>query len=210
MSRKFKKLLAFRTFQLDFHLDITLLVNFLRVAIIVTTFQWWLMGNQLWVIVGVTSALITFIPKYLVRDHKLRTFTNLCISALIAAHIVLGMQLGLYESSMLYDKFMHVIGLFAITGLVIAAVSQYCNKNSLVLPSSLLSILVISVSVSAGTLWEVFEFTIDLTGLFQAQRSLSDTMLDLIADTIGALAAMGLFVGYVQPNFQHTTEMKKE
>ncbi len=56
------------------------------------------------------------------------------------------------------------------------------------------------IAVSAGTLWEVFEFTLDRTGLFQTQKGLTDTMLDLVADTVGALATMGLFAGLVRIN----------
>ena len=37
------------------------------------------------------------------------------------------------------------------------------------------------------TVWELFEFTIDRTGLFYAQRGLIDTMLDLLADAGGAV-----------------------
>ena len=36
---------------------------------------------------------------------------------------------------------------------------------------------------------------VDRTGLFQAQRGLGDTMLDLIADTLGALVTASAFVG---------------
>ena len=43
--------------------------------------------------------------------------------------------------------------------------------------------------------WEIFEFSIDRTGLFQTQRGLADTMLDLIADTVGALMAAATFAG---------------
>ena len=189
-------------FTCDFNFGIKLIVALLQVAIIATTLQWWLMGNQLWFIVGVVFALITFVPKFLVRDQQLKIFTSLCITSLIAAHVILGMQLGLYESSISYDKAMHAIGLFAITGLIIAAVSKYCDREQLVLPLSFLSILVLGISVSAGTLWEIFEFAIDLTGLFQAQRGLYDTMLDLLANTAGALTVTGLYAGYVQLNTQ--------
>ena len=57
------------------------------------------------------------------------------------------------------------------------------------MPLPLLLLLAAGVVVTLGTLWEVLELAIDRTGLFQARRGLTDTMLDLMADAIGALAA---------------------
>ena len=48
--------------------------------------------------------------------------------------------------------------------------------------------------MTAGTAWELFEFWVDLTGVFIAQRGLHDTMLDLAADTAGAVLVV---VGFV-------------
>ncbi len=62
MLLNFIKFLASIRFRWDFNFGIKLLIAFMRVAIIVTTLQWWLMGNQLWFVVGVVSALITFEP----------------------------------------------------------------------------------------------------------------------------------------------------
>ena len=105
------------------------------------------------------------------------------------------MQAGLYEISSVYDKLVHVLGSSAITGLLILVVLQYANHQQFRLPLPLLLVSILGFVVSLGTLWEVFEFTIDSTGLFRSQRGLEDTMFDLIVDAIGALAALSVFIG---------------
>lgn len=165
----------------------------MRFAILVTATHWLLSGKLLWSAVGITCAALSLLPRRSVRDHALRSASGLCLSTLLAAHVVLGMEAGLYETSAIYDKLIHALGSGAVTALVIAALNQYCNRERLELPLPLFSALALGIAVSAGTMWEVFEFCIDRTGLFQAQKGLTDTMLDLMADTVGAVATMGLF-----------------
>jgi len=78
---------------------------------------------------------------------------------------------------------------------------EAADRGRIELPAPLLWLLAIGIVMSLGTLWEVFEFAIDRTGLFQAQRGLTDTMLDLIADMLGALAATSAMVGLPRRKF---------
>ncbi len=172
----------------------------MRLTIFATATHWLLSGQLLWFTVGIACAALSLLPGGSVRDRALRSASGLCLTTLLAAHVVLGMEAGLYETSAVYDKLIHVLGSGAVTGLVIASLSQYCDRERLELPLPLFSVLVVGIAVSAGTAWEVFEFTVDHTGLFQAQKGLTDTMLDLVANTVGALATMGLFAGLVRIN----------
>ena len=176
--------------------DVKRSVAAMRLVIVATTLYWLVSGQPLWVFVGAVSAALTFLPAACVKDPPLRTACSLCVSALLFAHIVLGMQAGLYETSAVYDKLMHMLGCGAIAGIVITAASQYCKRNRIQLPGPLLWVLAIGIVVSLGTFWEIFEFAIDRTGLFQAQRGLTDTMLDLIADLLGALVTATAVVGH--------------
>ena len=171
------------------------LVAMMRLGIVVVTLVWLLSGKPLWFIVGAVSATFTLLLPVLIEDPVLRAAISLCVTALLFAHIVFGMQAGLYETSTIYDKLMHMFGCSAIAGLVIAAVSRYCARTQTRLPVPLLWVLAVGVVVTLGTFWEVFEFAVDRTGLFQAQRGLTDTMFDLIADTLGAVATACAFVG---------------
>ena len=136
-------------------------VSAMRIGIVATTSFWLASGEQLWATV---CTVLTYLPAVSVQDPVMRIATGLCLTVLLFAHIVFGMQSGLYETSSLYDKVIHALGCGAIAGLVIAAISQYCARKRLLLPRPLYLLLAIGIVVSLSTMWELFEFAIDRTG----------------------------------------------
>ncbi len=161
------------------------LVLFCRIAMGLCVVHWWYESDVLQLSVGIGALTLTLLPGVIIRDSLLQGMTTIVITLLITAHVVLGMSASLYETSYIYDKFMHVLGSSAIAGLLLLALHRYCLRQSIELPVVFVAIIVMGGTLSVGTLWEIFEFTIDRTGLFNAQRGLYDTMLDLIADTTG-------------------------
>lgn len=155
---------------------------------------WASRGDWLSFGVGAVSLAISAIPLLLRSASAIRNLVSVVVALLLAAHIVLGMFFGFYELSSIYDKFMHLIGSTAIAVIVYAALDSYCTRHSQSLLWSLRSALVFSVTLSAGVFWEIFEFGVDQTGLFYAQRGLADTMIDLLADGCGAAIAIMLFL----------------
>jgi hypothetical protein len=105
-----------------------------------------------------------------------------------------GMNLGFYESYVFYDKLMHALGSGLFTFVIITAVVQYCKHKKFMSPLSLHILLVLGISISLGTIWEIFEFTVDQTGLFNAQRGLQNTMLDLVANCAGISCVMLIYL----------------
>jgi hypothetical protein len=104
----------------------------------------------------------------------------------LTAHVVLGMAGGLYERSLLYDKLVHLAVSFGLARLAAGALGRLVARERLV-PGALLERWVpVLAALALGTLWELFEFAADATGLVKAQRGLADTMLDLGADAGGA------------------------
>ncbi len=163
------------------------LVFVCRVAIALTGLLWLYQGFGLELGVAIGSLVLTFVPGLLFRDPPLRDATSAVTALLVAAHIVFGMLGALYETSLLYDKAMHLLGSGAIAALLLLAAQRYCHRHRITVPLTLLAAIVIGGTLSAGTLWELFEFAIDQTGLFQAQRGLHDTMFDLLADAGGGV-----------------------
>ena len=105
---------------------------------------------------------------------------------------LLGMYFGLYETSTLFDKAMHAV---ITSGFVILWIdwAQHAVARSWPQPMRQLAgtiLLALMFTLSTAALWEIFEFTIDLTGLFTAQRSLEDTMLDMIAALVGGILTL--------------------
>jgi hypothetical protein len=164
----------------------TTLVLLCRVAIGMAALQW--LGNeghQSEFIIAITALALTALPNLILRDARLRqTATTVC-TVLLAAHITIGMFGGMYETSTLYDKVMHLLGSGAIAYLLMVAVHRCCDDHHINLPTSLFPIVLLCGTLAIGTLWELFEFAVDQFGTFNAQRGLHDTMLDLIANTVG-------------------------
>jgi hypothetical protein len=107
----------------------------------------------------------------------------------LAAHVVLGMAGGLYERSTLYDKAVHLAASFGLARLAALALALHAEREGLAIGVRLERWVPVLAALALGTLWELFEFGADATGLVVAQRGLADTMLDLAADAAGALAA---------------------
>ena len=179
------------------HVISVVIVNVCRLIIAVVGLKWLAEDNGLWSIIAAAAFTLTLLPGWLLRSLLLRDATNIVVAILLAAHIMLGMHCALYETSVFYDTWMHALGSGAITVLLIIAALGYCGRHRVELPLMLFTALTVGGTVSAGTLWELFEFAVDLTGLVAAQRGLHDTMLDLLADTAGAVTVAAAFAASV-------------
>lgn len=169
------------------------LVNGCRAVIAIVGLAWLWTGQLAFAGVAAASLALSVLPARLVAAPSLRDAVRAVVAVLLAAHVALGMGAGLYESSALYDKAMHALGCGAVAVLAIRAVELYDVRHDLELPTNLVVCLALCATVSVGTAWELFEFAVDATGAFTAQRGLADTMLDLLADTVGAALVVGAF-----------------
>lgn len=172
----------------------TVLVLLCQVIIANVSLVWAFRGEWLSASVGIVALLLSCVPLISLRDRLLRRNSSLVFALLLAAHVLFGMFLGLYEVSVIYDKFMHLVGSAAVATLVYTTLQAHTERQPVQLPMPIQMLLVFCATLSAGTLWEVFEFSVDQTGLFYAQRGLSDTMMDLIADGIGAALAASILL----------------
>lgn len=164
-----------------------------RLLILLTSIRWLDAGHFSWFLVGAVSFSLTFMPCAPVRDQGLRAATEVFVALFLGAHIFLGMHLGWYTSSELYDKLVHALSTSAITAVTLTATRDFCHRRQLWLPRAVVILWALGMAISVGALWEIFEFAMDSTGLFFAQRGLQDTMLDLIADAAGALATLAVY-----------------
>lgn len=174
------------------------LVAACQAGMVLTGLAWLSAGRLTFASIAAVAVALCVVPRHLVTSPALREATRAVSAVLLGAHVMFGMGLGLYDSSGLYDKLMHALGIGAIAVLLILAIRDYCARQQLALPPSLMMWLVLCGAVSAGTAWELFEFSMDLTGLVTAQRGLHDTMLDLAADSVGALIVVAAFAAWLE------------
>lgn len=116
---------------------------------------------------------------------------------------VSGNVAGFYTTyAPVYDKISHFISaaLVAMMGFVSVATLEHYTEIEMNRPMIAFFILIFTVAI--GTFWEMVEFFQDLILGTAYQASLEDTMVDLIADTLGGVivAVLGfLYLEHTSP-----------
>jgi len=148
---------------------------------------------------AVTALLLTFIPALAEKKLKLDTpsYFELIILIFIFLAIFLGEIFSFYYHVPMWDSMLH----FA-AGIIIAAVGfalvTILNDNPRIavkLSPFFIALFAFCLSVTLGTLWEIYEYWQDSWFGFNMQKTgLDDTMKDLLLDASGALLVS--VVGY--------------
>ncbi|MEK7611822.1 MAG: hypothetical protein AAB407_00530 [Patescibacteria group bacterium] len=97
-----------------------------------------------------------------------------------------------------YDTVLHALGGFWITGIFLYGLQTRITKNPQERYGVILFIAAIGFTAIVGIGWEVFEFFLDTFFIkdsipFRAQPSLTDTMIDLVADVMGAFIFLSMY-----------------
>jgi VanZ family protein len=119
---------------------------------------------------------------------KLKIPEILLIFAMIAiwCNSYFGYSRYLFETSRIFDRFMHAYGTFSYTLLVFAILRNFVQTGG----SKLFVILfVFTLGNTIGALFEIFEFYSDMKKGTHAQQGLKDTNMDMIFNVIGSVAA---------------------
>lgn len=130
--------------------------------------------------------------NFIGRQHRTRSLGTLVVAGSIVAVAVLaniaGYRFDLYDRWGWFDKVLHAYTLFAITfvvglwtyGRVLTGVQQH---------PLLLVVVLSSIGVGIGGLWEVAEWAFDQVVRGNVIQGKFDTITDLIVDTVGAVVA---------------------
>ena len=113
----------------------------------------------------------------------------------IFASLFMGEVFDFYERFWWWDIVLHASSAtgFGLIGFLF--VFMLFEGDRFAAPPSAIAFIAFCVAMTAGALWEVFEFAMDQSfGLNMQKSGLPDTMGDLITDTIGAL--IGAVSGY--------------
>jgi hypothetical protein len=143
--------------------------------------------------------LVTLLP--LLLGKKLDVFIPPELEGLavlfVFASLFLGEVRGYYVRFWWWDLVLHTASglLLGILGFLLVYVLNEKPDLGIDMKPGFVALFAFMFSLGIGALWEIFEFWMDSTfGTFM-QKSLSDTMFDLIVDALGALA-ISVF-GYV-------------
>lgn len=145
------------------------------------------------IILSLGFALVPEIIR-LVYNAKLHWIYDTLFTVLITGHMVGFM--GMYEQSLIYDDFLHIIGAFILGIFGFMLIYSYDFSEKIKITAPFLMFFTILWTIGIGAVWEIAEFLWDNIALLSssygfAQDSLLDTMTDLSWDFIcGVLATL--------------------
>lgn len=153
--------------------------------------------------------LLTILPAFLSR--RLAIFIppefELATIAFIFAALFLGETRSYYDRYWWWDIALHTTsgGLLGILGLLLVYILNETPRVDLHMRPGFVAFFAFCFSVAVGAIWEIFEFSMDSSFgtnmqklMFDDPSGLTDTMWDLIVDTLGALVVATLGYAYMK------------
>lgn len=167
--------------------------------------------NQQWLAAVITTGilLVTLAPVFLGRLFHVfipPEFLLLAI-AFVFASLFLGEMRDYYTRFWWWDIALHSFSglLLGIVGFLLVYVLNQVEEIGMHIKPGFVAFFAFLFAVGTGALWEIFEFSMDSffgTNMQKAMlgdpSGLTDTMWDLIVDTLGALIISVLGYGYIR------------
>ncbi len=177
--------------------SVMLLVMTVELAILIYNTQW------LHVFLVLSIMAITILPLMPGRRFQVQIPSEFQLMTIlfVFASLFLGEIRSYYERFWWWDIVLHTTSglLLGIVGFLLVYVLNENRRVNLTMRPHFVAFFAFVFAVSVGALWEIFEFTMDqLLGMnmqkamFNDPSGLTDTMWDLIVDTVGA-AIISLF-----------------
>ncbi|MCK4838184.1 MAG: hypothetical protein KAS94_05235 [Desulfobulbaceae bacterium] len=167
--------------------------------------------EQQWLTAVITLGiiLVTLVPLLLEKRFQVvipPEFALLAI-AFVFASLFLGEVRGYYERFWWWDVALHTGSgfLLGIIGFLLVYVLNEIEEIGLAMKPGFVAFFAFLFAVGMGSLWEIFEFGMDFFFGMDMQKvmlgdssGLTDTMWDLIVNTLGAFVIAVLGLGYLK------------
>lgn len=171
----------------------------LRAAILLTALVHGVRENYPFLLICTAGLVIVVIPALILRTNKVNIPVELELVLLwwLVADMTLGRLASLYDSSVWYDKALHLGNSILLGMLAFLAAYVLCLTGRLHTPMVVTGLLIVMITLGIGAIWEILEYFSDLAFGYGAQGSplldpLDDTMWDLVLDGAGGLLG-GIF-----------------
>jgi len=169
----------------------------LRFVLILLLFYHFSIEDYLWSFFIILMIIVSFFPTILRRyaHIDLPLLFDFFVSLALLFHI----GNGLLEETIyidIYNKFTHFFSaiVVAFTALIILYVIHEFEGDIVNNKKKVLFDIII-ITIALGVLWELMEWSTDMFFGLGSQVDLDDTMLDLVADTLGGIVMS--FIGYL-------------
>jgi hypothetical protein len=173
----------------------------LQLAIAVLVIILLLKGVWISAFAGAMIFALTFVPAFFERQlsvHLPIEFT-LLTTVFLYASFALGEVRDFYTRFWWWDLMLHSLSSLTIGIMGFLAIYVFHMTRRVQMAPIYIASMTFCLTVTMGTLWELFEFSLDWFFQFTMQKSgLIDTMTDLMVDVIGAFIAAILGYLYVR------------
>lgn len=173
----------------------------LQLAILVLVIVLLIKGFWLSAFAGSVIFVLTFVPAIFERQlsvHLPIEFT-LLTTVFLYASFALGEVSDFYSRFWWWDLMLHSLSSLTIGIMGFLAIYVFHMTNRVQIAPIYIASMTFCLTVTMGTLWELFEFSMDWFFQLTMQKSgLIDTMTDLMVNLIGALVAAVLGYLYVK------------
>ncbi|MBT5923682.1 MAG: hypothetical protein HOH29_08100 [Cellvibrionales bacterium] len=173
----------------------------LQLAIAVLVIILLLKGVWISAFAGAMIFALTFVPAFFERQlsvHLPIEFT-LLTTVFLYASFALGEVRDFYTRFWWWDLMLHSLSSLTIGIMAFLAIYVFHMTRRVQMTPIYIASMTFCLTVTMGTLWELFEFSLDWFFQFTMQKSgLIDTMTDLMVDVIGAFIAAILGYLYVR------------
>lgn len=185
-------------------LKVALIVTrLIRIALIGAAVFALLSGRWAALFASIGTLALTFVPGAVASRARLRLPLQFegAITLFLYAALLLGETGDYYERFWWWDVVLHTGSAFAFGFAGFLILYLLVIRGKLSASPFLIAWFSFAFGLAIGTLWEIFEYAMDVIfGLNMQKSGLQDTMADLIVDSIGAGVAS--FIGYL--NLKYT------
>ncbi len=175
------------------------LAYIMQILMVVLTIYSAYIGFWVMVFWGAFATVLAFAPQMIKRRFKVTLPWELNFLIILSLFLHLGgIVRDWYYIIPLYDKMAHFIAsaTIAILGFVAAVIiDQYTEID---MNEYMIVFIIIIFTVAIGTFWEISEFVYDYFTGAGMQKSLNDTMWDLIFDVAGGVIIAFFGWGYLK------------
>lgn len=186
-----------------------LIIVLLRIALVVAMVWAIALGDFITLGMSVLTLASSFVPTFVERyyDVSLPIEYHLVIVTFLFMSLFLGEVGGAYDRFWWWDTVLHISSgvVLGFIGFLVLYVLQ--ARDKITMSPSLIAFFCFCAAMTAGVIWEFFEFFMDIVFGMNMQKGEIDTMVDLLVDAAGALAIS--LVAYFYYKNQHGSPIKR-
>jgi VanZ family protein len=143
--------------------------------------------------VVIASMLLILVPLLVERKLVIRlpAGTKTMIAFALFLHVAVGINRWYWKFMPYYDKLAHVVSAFAL-GLVIFSLFLLLNYWEIRIEPSHIYAWIFILVLIFGASWEIGEYYIDVLVKSSYNNGITDSIFDMISNTIGSLFAIAM------------------